>query len=206
MCYDESQDALSTLDPQAPLVLDTRELGRRPGAQRKLRLSVPAPAGLGTDVLGVAAGTTLELQVRLEAVVEGILASGVAQARLVGECVRCLEPIEQTLEVDFQELYAFAESDAEADEASRLEGDLLDLEPVIRDSVVLALPFQPVCTDDCPGLCPRCGIRLADDPDHQHEAQIDPRWAALAALRGDDHASDDSDHGAGSRRRPETKE
>jgi uncharacterized protein len=206
MCYDESQDALSTLDPQAPLVLDTRELGRRPGAQRKLRLTVPAPAGLGTDVLGVAEGTTLELQVRLEAVVEGILASGMAQARLVGECVRCLEPIEQTLEVDFQELYAFAESDAEEDEASRLEGDLLDLEPVIRDSVVLALPFQPVCTDDCPGLCPRCGMRLADDPDHQHEAQIDPRWAALAALRGDDLASDDSDQVAGSLRRPETKE
>ncbi len=206
MCDDESQDALSTVDPQAPLVLDTRELGRRPGAQRKLRLSVPAPPGLGTDVLGVAAGTALELQVRLEAVVEGILASGVAQARLAGECVRCLEPIEEVLEVDFQELYAFAESDVEDDEASRLQGDLLDLEPVIRDSVVLALPFQPVCTDDCPGLCPRCGARLADDPDHQHEAPIDPRWAALAALRGDDLASDDSDQVAGSLRRPDPKE
>ena len=204
MCIDESQDALSTLDPQAPLVLDIRELGRRPGAQRKLRLSVAAPAGLGTDVLGVPAGTTLELQIRLEAVVEGVLASGLAQAQLSGECVRCLEPIEQTLEVDFQELYVFPESDAEDDEASRLEGDLLDLEPVIRDAVVLALPFRPVCRDDCPGLCPRCGARLADQPDHRHEAEIDPRWAALAALPIDD-ASYDSEV-AGTLRHPDTKE
>ncbi|HZC27594.1 MAG TPA: DUF177 domain-containing protein [Actinopolymorphaceae bacterium] len=195
---------MSTLDPQAPLVLDIRELGRRPGAQRKLRLSVAAPAGLGTDVLGVPAGTTLELQIRLEAVVEGVLASGLAQAQLSGECVRCLEPIEQTLEVDFQELYVFPESDAEDDEASRLEGDLLDLEPVIRDAVVLALPFRPVCRDDCPGLCPRCGARLADQPDHRHEAEIDPRWAALAALPIDD-ASYDSEV-AGTLRHPDTKE
>ncbi|GAA4992208.1 DUF177 domain-containing protein [Actinopolymorpha pittospori] len=188
----ESKDALSTVDPQAPLVLDTRELGRRPGAQRKLQRSVPAPAGLGTDVLGVPEGTELELRMRLESVMEGVLASGTARVLLAGECVRCLEPLEQTLEVDFQELYAFPESDIEDDEASRLEGDLLDLEPVVRDAVVLALPFQPVCSDDCPGLCTLCGARLADDPDHQHEAAVDPRWSALAGL-----ALDDTDEVAG---------
>ena len=68
--------------------------------------------------------------------------------------------------------------------ASRLEGDLLDLEPLLRDAVVLALPFQPLCRDDCPGLCAECGARLADDPGHQHDEPIDPRWAALA--RADD--------------------
>jgi uncharacterized protein len=47
---------------------------------------------------------------------------------------------------------------------------------------VLALPFQPLCQDDCPGLCPECGARLADDPDHGHDAPVDPRWAALGAL------------------------
>ena len=61
-----------------------------------------------------------------------------------------------------------------------LEGDLLDLEPQLRDAVVLALPFTPLCEDDCPGLCVECGARLADDPDHQHEEPIDPRWAARA--------------------------
>ncbi|MEQ4204618.1 YceD family protein [Actinopolymorpha sp. B9G3] len=199
---------MSTVDPQAPLVLDIRELGRRPGAQRKLRLSVDAPAGLGTDVLGVPEGTTIELQLRLEAVVEGVLASGTAWVQLAGECVRCLEAIEQTLDVEFQELYAYPDSDVEDDEASRLEGDLLDLEPVVRDAVVLALPFQPVCQDDCPGLCTECGVRLADDPDHRHDPGIDPRWAALAALAGEDLAGHEptDDERAGSTRRPDVKE
>jgi uncharacterized protein len=71
------------------------------------------------------------------------------------------------------------------DETSMLEDDLLDLEPLLRDAVVLALPFTPLCEDDCPGLCTECGARLADDPDHTHEAPIDPRWAGLTALTQD---------------------
>ena len=59
--------------------------------------------------------------------------------------------------------------------------DLMDLEEVVRDAVVTSLPFQPVCRDDCPGLCSECGARLADDPDHHHDV-IDPRWSALADL------------------------
>lgn len=204
----ESKDALSTLDPQAPLVLDVHELGRRPGSQRRLTLSVPAPADLGTEVLGVLEGSTLELRVRLEAVVEGVLASGVVQATLVGECVRCLEPIEREAEVEFQELYAYPDSDLGDDEASWLEGDLLDLESTVRDAVVLSLPFQPVCRDDCPGLCARCGARLADEPEHRHEAEIDPRWSALAGFiveessaeagSPDENSNDSGDEGAGS--------
>ncbi|SFH50414.1 uncharacterized protein SAMN05421678_119111 [Actinopolymorpha cephalotaxi] len=186
-------------------MFDTRELGRRPGAQRKLQRSVPAPAGLGIDVLGVPEGSDLELALRLESVVEGVLASGTARVLLTGECVRCLEPLEQPFDVDFQELYVFPESEIEDDEASRLEGDLLDLEPVVRDTVVLALPYQPVCRDDCPGLCPQCGARLADDPEHQHEAAIDPRWAALATVVPDDQNDTDNEV-AGSPRRPEVKE
>jgi uncharacterized protein len=62
-----------------------------------------------------------------------------------------------------------------------MDGDRLDLEPTLRDALVPALPFQPVCDPDCPGLCSRCGARLLDDPDHSHEDN-DPRWAALAGL------------------------
>ena len=69
------------------------------------------------------------------------------------------------------------------DEVSRLEDDLLDLEPLLRDAVVLALPFQPLCVEDCPGLCVECGDRPADDPEHGHEEPIDPRWAGLQALQ-----------------------
>jgi uncharacterized protein len=179
------------LDPRAPLVLDTRELGRRPGSQHEVTLTVPAPAELGIEVLRVPEGSPVQLDWRLEAVMEGVLVTGGATVTLVGECARCLESIDDELDVTFQELFVYSDQgshqaeDEEDDGASRLEGDLLDLEPLLRDAVVLALPFQPLCRNDCPGLCVECGARLADDPEHTHEAAVDPRWAGLAALKQD---------------------
>jgi len=182
---------LRNLDPRAPLVLDTRELGRRPGSQRTVTLAAEAPAELGIEILGVPEGSEVSFDLRLEAVMEGVLVSGTASADLEGECARCLEPIEDNLTIDVQELFLYDDSrdghgvsqdEAEVDEETdvrRTEGDLIDLEPLLRDAVVLALPFQPLCRDDCPGLCVECGARLADDPDHQHEEPVDPRWAAL---------------------------
>jgi len=169
-------------------VLDTRELGRRPGSQREVAFEVPAPADLGIEVLAVPEGSPVVLDLRLEAVMEGVLVTGSARAGLVGECVRCLEPISDEVEARFQELFVYGDVDRDAgdDDVQRLEGDLLDLEPELRDAVVLALPFQPLCREDCPGLCAECGARLADDPEHRHEAPIDPRWAGLAALQQDD--------------------
>jgi len=182
------------LDPRAPLVLDTRELGRRPGSQREHVVTVPAPADLGIEVLGVPEGAEVELDLRLEAVMEGVLVTGTAKAELVGECARCLEPLTDEVDVRFQELFVYDDQPDEADDdedgVSRLQGDLLDLEPVLRDAVVLALPFQPLCEDDCPGLCVECGARLKDDPDHAHEAPIDPRWAGLAALKDESNTED----------------
>jgi uncharacterized protein len=180
-----------SLDPRAPLVLDTRELGRRPGSQRTVSFSAPAPADLGIEVLSVPEGSPVEFDLRLEAVMEGVLVTGTARADLEGECARCLEDIHDDVVADLQELFVYEESDAEEDEASRLEGDLLDLEPLLRDAVVLILPFQPLCRDDCPGLCVECGARLADDPGHQHEEPIDPRWATLQGL------TEETDQGIG---------
>ena len=128
---------------------------------------------------------------------EGVLVSASVLATVAGECVRCLEPLRREIEVEFQELYAYAaapehhravadEDEEDAGELRMLDGDLLDLEPEVRDAVVLALPFQPVCQDDCPGLCVECGARLADDPGHGHEAAVDPRWAALQQLNQQD--------------------
>jgi uncharacterized protein len=192
-----TKDPAVRLDPRAPLVLDTRELGRRPGSQRKQTLSAPAPADLGIEVLRVPEGSPVEVDLRLEAVMEGVLVTGTATAGLEGECVRCLEPIHDQVEVGLQELFVYEESDTASDEedagASRLEGDLLDLEPLLRDAVVLSLPFQPLCQDDCPGLCTECGARLADDPGHQHDEPIDPRWAALTELTQDDQAGTPAD-------------
>jgi uncharacterized protein len=179
---------LNSLDPRAPLVLDTRELGRRPGSQRQVSRTVPAPADLGIEVLQVPEGSQVELDLRLEAVMEGVLVTGTAHASLAGECARCLEPLtaedRTSLTVELQELYVYEDHalPEEDDEVSALQDDLVDLEPLLRDAVVLALPFQPLCEDDCPGLCVECGARLAEDPDHTHGAAVDPRWAALTEL------------------------
>ncbi|EFQ83534.1 putative ACR, COG1399 [Aeromicrobium marinum DSM 15272] len=167
-----------------PLVVDTYELGRRPGNERTYHLSVEAPVRLGYDVYGVAEGSELDIELRLEAVMDGVLATGTASARATGECVRCLDDVEEDLDVDFQELYLYdrPSSQEEADDVVALEGDLLDLEPVLTDAVVFALPLHPLCGPECPGLCPDCGARLADDPDHTHGEPIDPRWTALTRL------------------------
>ena len=100
-------DPLTSLDPRAPLVLDTRELGRRPGSQRQVSRTVPAPADLGIEVLGVPEGSPVELDLRLEAVMEGVLVTGTAHAALEGECARCLEPITDEVDVTFQELFVY---------------------------------------------------------------------------------------------------
>ena len=165
-------------------MLDTRELGRRPGSQREVSRTVPAPADLGIEVLQVPAGSPVELDLRLEAVMEGVLVTGTADVSLTGECARCLEPISDDIEVTFQELFVYEDHALpdEDDDVSTLQGDLVDLEPLLRDAVVLALPFQPLCQDDCPGLCVECGARLADDPGHQHDEPVDPRWAVLQGL------------------------
>ncbi|WP_406863366.1 DUF177 domain-containing protein [Streptomyces sp. HUAS MG47] len=177
-------------------MFDTHELGRRPGALQRLSRTVEAPRDLGVEgVVGVPQGTPVELELRLESVMEGVLVTGTARASAEGECVRCLEPVELDLDVDFQEMFSYPDSDdrgrskAADDEAEDdedmipLEDGMFDLEPVLRDAVVLALPMQPVCREDCEGLCSECGINLNENPGHHHDA-VDMRWAALQGLAG----------------------
>jgi len=174
------------LDPRAPLVLDTRDLPRRPGSLRTVSRTVPAPVDLALPQAWVPPGTDLSLDLRLESVTEGVLVTGTAAAATGGECVRCLRPVAGTVHARVQELYAYAasttEETTEEDEVGRLYGDLLDLEPALRDAIVLALPSHPRCRPDCPGLCPGCGVPWDDLPaDHDHRAP-DSRWAALNTL------------------------
>ena len=177
------------LDPRRPLVLDTRELGRRAGSMRSVRTTVPTPEGFIVELIGVPAGSDLRLDVRLESVMEGVLVSGTVETEVTGECGRCLDPFTDAVTVDIQELFVYPDSTTdtttEDDEVSRLEQDLLDLEPVVRDAVVLALPMTPLCDLGCLGLCVNCGERLDELPDdHSHDV-IDPRWAALAEKYAD---------------------
>lgn len=180
----------SRLDPRRPLVLDTRELGRRAGSMRELRRTVTAPEALRLELVEVPPGSDVALELRLESVMEGVLVSGTATVTLRGECGRCLEPFTDRLEVALQELFVYpdsaSDSTADEDEVRRLEHDLLDLEPVLRDAVVLALPMTPLCDPDCGGLCADCGQRLDDLPAGHGHAAPDPRWAALADRFGTD--------------------
>ncbi|MFD4140615.1 DUF177 domain-containing protein [Streptomyces sp. NBC_00390] len=186
------------LDHRNPLVFDTHELGRRPGALQRLSRTADAPKDFGIDgVIGVPEGAPMELDLRLESVMEGVLVTGTARAAAEGDCVRCLEPLRHEVAADFQELFTYPDADDrgrsraatpdkdtvddEDEDTLFLEDGLFDLEPVLRDAVVLALPMQPVCQEDCAGLCSDCGINLNENPGHHHDA-VDIRWAALQGL------------------------
>ncbi len=182
---------MKRLDPRSPLLVDTTELSRRPGSMRTLSRTVEFPDIVGTEVIAVPAGSPVDVELRLESVMEGVLVTGSAEAIAAGLCVRCLEPLTEKVSAPFQELFVHADRAVHNREVGATEedseeyvvvDDLIDLEPVLVDALVPALPFQPVCRADCPGLCADCGQPLADDPDHTHES-VDPRWSALAHLR-----------------------
>ncbi len=184
----EHRKSPATLDPRGMLVFDTRALGRQPGSAREETRTIPAPGNLRVELAEVPAGADVEISVWMEAVSEGVLVTGTAIAPVVGECARCLEPLATSVEASFQELYAYKPDETGEDEDGLLlDGDLLDLEPVLRDAVVLALPLSPLCTDDCPGLCAECGVRLAEaGPEHRHVAPVLPEWEALRQFDGFD--------------------
>ena len=147
---------------------------------KEIQLVAEAPVGIGMDVIGVPSGSPVDLELRLESVVEGVLVTGTAEVTLQGQCARCLERIDSAEEVDLQELYLYPDKEPDDEDASRLEDELIDLEPLLRDTVVLDLPFTPLCRPDCAGLCPDCGANRNADPDHGHDDRIDPRWAGLS--------------------------
>ena len=164
-------------------MFDMRKLGRQPGSMLEQAVTVHAPSGLGTGLVSVPEGADIALDVRFEAVSEGVLVTGSAIAPLGGECARCLDPLASSVEVSFTELYRYEpDPDDGDDESLVLDGDKLDLEQPFRDAVVLALPLSPLCREDCPGLCAECGARLADAGEsHVHEV-IDPRWDVLRGM------------------------
>jgi uncharacterized protein len=139
----------------------------------------------------IQAGSDLLLDLRFEEVSAGVLVTARATATLAGECARCLDEFTTATQVEFQELFVAEAEESGADEYL-LDGDLLDLEPALRDALVLDLPLSPLCADDCPGLCSTCGIRLADaEPGHGHAAEGGV-WAALKDLFPADVGGDGS--------------
>jgi uncharacterized protein len=164
-------------------VLDTRDLPRHPGSSRRVRSEVPAPPGIGSGLFAVPVGSTLTLDVLLESVVEGVLVTAVVTGTVAGECGYCLEPDARALTVDVRELFTYPGQRDEPgmpypgpdrdDDVRALVGDLADLEPAVRDAVVLALPFSRLCDDSCRRLEP------AREPLADADEVVDSRWEAL---------------------------
>ena len=169
----------------AALVVDIVDLPHRIGATKDVCVEAGAPAGLGTAVIGVPEGSSLVVDARLTSLEDGVLARGRADVHVHGECVRCLQDLDEDRTVRLEELYHLPREVAqdEEDQDVLLLGETtLDLEPALRDALVGDLPFRPLCRPDCRGLCPRCGERLDDLPPGHHHQDRDPRWSALASL------------------------
>ena len=160
--------------------MPVNDLTRRPGQMNELELDIELTTPMGQGAATVPAGEVIELNLRLESVHEGILATGEVDSTAKAECSRCLEPLNLAVEVDFQELFAYS---LEQEDDFLVQDEKIDLEQAITDAVVLSLPFKPVCSEDCLGLCSECGMKLAEDPEHVHQAQIDSRWSELESFR-----------------------
>ena len=159
--------------------IPAHDLMHKPGRMRELESTVPLEAKLGEGLAQVPKGGEITLKIRLESVHEGRYVSGCLKTVAEAECSRCLEPVTVPLQVDIQELFAYS---LEVEDDLVIQDEQIDLEPIIIDSVVLNLPFTPICSADCLGLCSECGVRLNENPDHAHEAPIDSRWNELKKL------------------------
>jgi uncharacterized protein len=105
-------------------------------------------------------------------------------APVSGPCMRCLGPADPSFDVDAREIWQPGEGEELT--SPYLEREVLDLRAWARDALALALPSALVCREDCPGLCPVCGVKLDEaGPDHVHERPMDSRWAKLSELRFD---------------------
>ncbi len=178
------------MDKRSPFVLSLLDLPRSPGSLKSYDFTFIAPDDFGVEMLKVPAGQELEVEIDLHSVSEGVLVQGRISASAQGVCSRCLTSFTQDFSEKITELVYYpeqipqllAEGDEEAEDFPIIEDDHIDLEPILRDALVLAMPFTPVCKKDCVGLCAQCGQAWEDLPeDHTHEF-LDPRFAALDTL------------------------
>ena len=183
---------------ESPFLFSCHDLPRRAGENREYELTITDHEPMGLPFFVIPDGEAIEIDLRIAAVSEGVLASASVRALAIGECTRCLDQIERELDEEFHELYMY-ETDPRAhgrkgrhekeiivedeEEILVMSGDHIDLEPPIRDALILNLPVNPLCSEDCLGLCSVCGVKWAELPeDHGHE-QTDIRWAGLEKLK-----------------------
>jgi uncharacterized protein len=183
---------------ESPFLFNCHDLPRRAGEMREFELTITEHDSMGLPFFAIPVGEAIEVDLRISAVSEGVLASAEVRALAVGECTRCLDRIELDLDESFNELFIY-ESDPRSRSSKRhekeivvedeeevltMQGDSIDLEGPIRDALILNLPVNPLCSEDCLGLCPGCGVKWVELPeDHGHEV-VDIRWAGLKGLDG----------------------
>ena len=188
---------------EGAFLLNTHELPRRAGEMKEYQLDIDAPFRIGVPLIGVPEGDLLEIDVRCESVTEGILVTADIYAVAIGECIRCLDPVELEVDRKIQELYRYEPTDdkgkksrfkdeeivdLDEEEPLYVEGEQVNLELPILDAIILSLPINPLCDENCLGLCPDCGEKWEKLPeDHQHEV-IDARWAGLSGLASEGRA------------------
>ena len=187
---------------ESAFLLNIHELPRRAGEMREYQLDIDAPFRVGVPLIAVPAGDLIELDVRCESVTEGVLITADIFAVAMGECIRCLDPVELEIDRKIQELYRYqptddkgkrarpkhgrkeeeVEGDLDEVDVLYIEGEQANLEIPILDAIILSLPVNPLCDEECLGLCPDCGEKWEKLPeDHSHGA-VDIRWAGLADL------------------------
>jgi len=147
--------------------------------------------GLDCSGSAVPHGSPASADVVLESVLGGVSVLGTVSAPWSGECRRCLAPASGEVRTAVRELYT---EGGDGEETYPLHGDDVDLEPLVRDAVLLELPQAPLCRPDCRGLCPVCGVNRNDET-CDCAPPSDPRWAALDALRVPDAGSDSPGRG-----------
>ncbi|MEA2902330.1 MAG: hypothetical protein QOH36_2217 [Actinomycetota bacterium] len=164
-----------------PFVVNVADLVHKPAARRRERLRASLP-GLKVGVAEVPADQELDIVTTLEWVTDGLLASGTIAAPWRAECTRCLGPARGHLDFEFRELFEKAPREGES---YRLGHDTIDMEPLVREHVLLELPLVPLCAPDCQGLCATCGADLNQGPCGCDRTTVDPRWAALEGFLAD---------------------
>lgn len=191
---------------KAAIPLELTGLGSSEGDSKTWQLQVTLPTAIGTEDMAVPAGQSLDLQLLAVAISEGVSLSVSGAARAEGNCVRCLQPVKKSLDFSLSRVYYYPEElahllnevsedsivYADLDEAYQVQPDSrLDLEPLLIDAIVPQIPYSVLCSPDCPGLCPECGIMLAKAEAGHHHEKIDPRWSVLANLFDEQEKKDE---------------
>lgn len=184
----------------SPWAIPVAQVGARAGQSKQIDLDLPAPTGIGDQIVGIRAGVPVHLTGSFESLVDGLIFMAQIRAPLQAECARCLKTIQDDMEVSATAFFPFktpepepltgkteiivGEDEEEGGDIYPLSrgGAFADLESLLRDNLAESLPLQPLCKPDCRGLCPQCGLNLNDHPDHHHQV-IDDRWDILKELR-----------------------